>query len=54
MDGTGGRHTGPGMALIGALTAAMRAIIKNLAVEIRRYASTSSLGLYFTRRFLVP
>jgi NAD(P)-dependent dehydrogenase (short-subunit alcohol dehydrogenase family) len=34
MGGTGGRHTAPGMALIGALTAAMPALTKNLAVEI--------------------
>jgi len=34
MGGTGGRHTAPGMALIGALTAAMPALTKNLAVEL--------------------
>jgi len=34
MGGTGGRHTAPGMALIGALTAAMPALTKNLALEI--------------------
>jgi NAD(P)-dependent dehydrogenase (short-subunit alcohol dehydrogenase family) len=34
MGGTGGRHTAPGMALIGALTAAMPALTKNLALEM--------------------
>jgi NAD(P)-dependent dehydrogenase (short-subunit alcohol dehydrogenase family) len=34
MGGTGGRHTGPGMSLIGALTAAMPALTKNLALEL--------------------
>lgn len=34
MGGTGGRHTAPGMALIGALTAAMPALVRNLALEI--------------------
>jgi len=34
MGGTGGRHIAPGMALIGALTAAMPALTKNLAAEI--------------------
>lgn len=34
MGGTGGRHTAPGMTLIGALTAAMPALVKNLAVEV--------------------
>jgi NAD(P)-dependent dehydrogenase (short-subunit alcohol dehydrogenase family) len=34
MGGTGGRHTAPGMALVGALTAAMPALVRNLAVEI--------------------
>jgi NAD(P)-dependent dehydrogenase (short-subunit alcohol dehydrogenase family) len=34
MGGTGGRHTAPGMALIGALTAATPALTKNLAVEL--------------------
>jgi NAD(P)-dependent dehydrogenase (short-subunit alcohol dehydrogenase family) len=34
MGGTGGRHIAPGMALIGALTAALPALTKNLAVEI--------------------
>ena len=34
MGGTGGRHTAPGMALIGALTAALPALTKNLALEI--------------------
>jgi len=34
MGGTGGRHTAPGMALIGALTAAMPALTRNLAFEI--------------------
>jgi len=34
MGGTGGRQTASGMALIGALTAAMPALTKNLAVEI--------------------
>ena len=31
MSGTGGRHTAPGMTLIGALTAAMPALTKSLA-----------------------
>jgi NAD(P)-dependent dehydrogenase (short-subunit alcohol dehydrogenase family) len=34
MGGTRGRHTAPGMTLIGALTAAMPALTKNLAVEV--------------------
>jgi len=34
IGGTGGRHTAPGMALIGALTAAMPALVRNLALEI--------------------
>jgi NAD(P)-dependent dehydrogenase (short-subunit alcohol dehydrogenase family) len=34
MSGTCGRHTGPGMALIGALTAAGPALTKNLALEL--------------------
>jgi len=34
MGGTGGRHTAPGMSLIGALTAAMPALTRNLAAEI--------------------
>jgi len=34
MSGTGGRHTAPGMALIGALTAAMPALTRTLALEI--------------------
>jgi NAD(P)-dependent dehydrogenase (short-subunit alcohol dehydrogenase family) len=34
MSGTGGRSTEPGFALISALTAAMPALIKNLALEI--------------------
>ena len=34
MGGTGGRHTGPGMALIAALTAAGPALTKNLALEL--------------------
>ena len=34
MGGTGGRHTAPGMALIGALTAAMPALVRDLALEI--------------------
>jgi NAD(P)-dependent dehydrogenase (short-subunit alcohol dehydrogenase family) len=33
MSGTGGRRTGPGLSLIGALTAAMPALTKNLALE---------------------
>jgi hypothetical protein len=32
MGGTGGRSTAPGLALITALTAAMPALIKNLAL----------------------
>ena len=43
IGGTGGRHTAPGMALIGALTAAAPALVRNLALESRRFASTSSL-----------
>src|SRR5690349_9286782 len=34
MGGTGGRRTGPGLSLIGALTAAMPALVKNLALEV--------------------
>jgi NAD(P)-dependent dehydrogenase (short-subunit alcohol dehydrogenase family) len=34
MGGTGGRRTGPGLSLIGALTAAMPALTKNLALEL--------------------
>ena len=34
MGGTGGRRTGVGLTLIGALTAAMPALVRNLAVEI--------------------
>jgi len=34
MGGTGGRHAAPGMALVGALTAAMPALTQNLAVEV--------------------
>ena len=34
MSGTGGRHMAPGMALIAALTAAMPALTKNLALEL--------------------
>ena len=33
MGGTGGRRTAPGLSMIGALTAAMPALIKNLALE---------------------
>jgi NAD(P)-dependent dehydrogenase (short-subunit alcohol dehydrogenase family) len=34
MGGVGGRHTAPGLALIGALTAALPALVRNLALEI--------------------
>jgi NAD(P)-dependent dehydrogenase (short-subunit alcohol dehydrogenase family) len=34
MGGTGGRSTAPGLALISALTAAMPALTKNLALEL--------------------
>jgi len=34
MGGTGGRRTGPGLTLIGALTAAMPALVRNLALEV--------------------
>ena len=34
MGGTGGRRNGVGLTLIGALTAAMPALVRNLAVEI--------------------
>lgn len=34
MGGTGGRHRGVGLSLIGALTAAMPALVANLALEI--------------------
>jgi NAD(P)-dependent dehydrogenase (short-subunit alcohol dehydrogenase family) len=34
MGGTGGRRTAPGLALISALTAALPALVKNLALEI--------------------
>ncbi len=34
IGGTGGRRTGPGMSLIGALTAAMPRLVANLALEL--------------------
>jgi NAD(P)-dependent dehydrogenase (short-subunit alcohol dehydrogenase family) len=34
MSGTGGRRTAPGLALISALTAALPAMTKNLALEL--------------------
>jgi NAD(P)-dependent dehydrogenase (short-subunit alcohol dehydrogenase family) len=34
LSGTGGRRTAPGLSLIGALTAAMPAMTKNLALEV--------------------
>ena len=34
MGGTGGRRRGPGLSLIGAGTAAMPALVANLAVEV--------------------
>jgi NAD(P)-dependent dehydrogenase (short-subunit alcohol dehydrogenase family) len=34
MGGTGGRHSAPGLALISALTAALPALTKNLALEL--------------------
>ena len=34
MGGTGGRRTGAGLSLIGAMTAALPALVRNLAVEI--------------------
>jgi NAD(P)-dependent dehydrogenase (short-subunit alcohol dehydrogenase family) len=34
MGGTGGRHTAPGLSLISALTAALPAMTKNLALEL--------------------
>jgi len=34
MGGTGGRRTAPGLTLIGALTAAMPALVRNLALEV--------------------
>jgi len=34
MGGTGGRRVAPGLSLIGALTAAMPALVRNLAAEI--------------------
>jgi NAD(P)-dependent dehydrogenase (short-subunit alcohol dehydrogenase family) len=34
VGGTGGRRTAPGLTLIGALTAAMPALVKNLALEL--------------------
>jgi NAD(P)-dependent dehydrogenase (short-subunit alcohol dehydrogenase family) len=34
MGGTGGRHTAPGLAFISALTAALPALTKNLALEL--------------------
>jgi NAD(P)-dependent dehydrogenase (short-subunit alcohol dehydrogenase family) len=34
MGGTGGRRTAPGLALISALTAALPAMVKNLALEL--------------------
>jgi NAD(P)-dependent dehydrogenase (short-subunit alcohol dehydrogenase family) len=34
VGGTGGRRTAPGLSLIGAITAAMPALVKNLALEL--------------------
>jgi NAD(P)-dependent dehydrogenase (short-subunit alcohol dehydrogenase family) len=34
ISGTGGRRPGPGLAIIGAVTAAMPALVANLAVEV--------------------
>ena len=34
MGGTGGRRTGAGLSLLGAMTAALPALVRNLAVEI--------------------
>jgi NAD(P)-dependent dehydrogenase (short-subunit alcohol dehydrogenase family) len=34
MGGTGGRHSAPGFAIISALTAALPALVRNLALEI--------------------
>jgi NAD(P)-dependent dehydrogenase (short-subunit alcohol dehydrogenase family) len=34
MGGTGGRRTAPGLTVIGALTAAMPALVRNLALEV--------------------
>ena len=34
MGGTGGRRAGPGMSIIGAMTAALPALTANLAIEI--------------------
>jgi NAD(P)-dependent dehydrogenase (short-subunit alcohol dehydrogenase family) len=34
IGGTGGRRRGPGLALIGAMTAALPALVENLAVEL--------------------
>jgi NAD(P)-dependent dehydrogenase (short-subunit alcohol dehydrogenase family) len=34
MGGTGGRRTGPGLALISALTAGLPALTRNLALEL--------------------
>jgi NAD(P)-dependent dehydrogenase (short-subunit alcohol dehydrogenase family) len=34
MGGTGGRRTAPGLSIIGALTAAMPALTRNLALEL--------------------
>jgi NAD(P)-dependent dehydrogenase (short-subunit alcohol dehydrogenase family) len=34
MGGTGGRRRGPGLSLIGAATAAMPALVANLALEV--------------------
>ena len=42
MGGTGGRRTAKGFALISAITAAMAAMTKNLALELALFASTSS------------
>jgi hypothetical protein len=42
MGGTGGRRPGLGLALPGALTAALPALIANLALELAPSGSTSS------------
>jgi NAD(P)-dependent dehydrogenase (short-subunit alcohol dehydrogenase family) len=47
IGGTGGRRRGLGLALIGAMTAALPALVENLAVELApiRVTLVAALGL---------
>jgi len=50
MGGTGGRRRGPGLSLMAADTAALPALIANLALEVAPIGSTSSPPASSTRR----